>query len=72
MRAQHETAKEEVQREQTDRVKMVADLRAAHQEEAERLRTRITTLETYLSEKSAKYLEDSSLLRQVRLMWCRS
>ena len=57
----------EVQREQSDRVKVVADLHAAHQEEAERLRTRITTLETYLADKSAKYLEDSSLLRQVRL-----
>lgn len=64
MKGQHEAAKEEVQREQTNRVKVVADLRTAHQEEAERLRSRITTLEAYLAEKSAKYLEDSNLLRQ--------
>ncbi|KAK8383628.1 hypothetical protein O3P69_015830 [Scylla paramamosain] len=64
MRGQHEAAKEEVQREQTNRVKVVADLHMSHQEEAERLRTRINTLETYLADKSAKYLEDSSLLRQ--------
>ncbi|XP_063888560.1 early endosome antigen 1-like isoform X2 [Scylla paramamosain] len=64
MQGQHEAAKEEVQREQTNRVKVVADLRMSHQEEAERLRTRINTLETYLADKSTKYLEDSSLLRQ--------
>ncbi|XP_050729645.1 trichohyalin-like [Eriocheir sinensis] len=64
VRAQHEAAREEVQREQTDRVRVVADLRTAHQEEAERLRARISTLENYLADKSAKYLEDSSQLRQ--------
>ncbi|XP_045105794.1 centrosomal protein of 83 kDa-like isoform X2 [Portunus trituberculatus] len=64
VQGQQEAAQAEVQREQTDRVKVVADLRAAHQEEAERLRSRITTLETYLAGKSAKYLEDTSLLRQ--------
>ncbi|MPC36454.1 hypothetical protein E2C01_029912 [Portunus trituberculatus] len=64
VQGQQEAAQAEVQREQTDRVKVVADLRAAHQEEAERLRSRITTLETHLAGKSAKYLEDTSLLRQ--------
>lgn len=65
VRGQHEAGKEEVRRQEADRVRVVADLRTAHQEEAERLRARISTLENYLADKSAKYLEDSSQLRQV-------
>ncbi|KAG0729384.1 hypothetical protein GWK47_030421 [Chionoecetes opilio] len=64
VQGQCEAAKGEAQREQSDRVRMAADLRAAHQEEAERLKGRIATQEAYLADKSAKYLEDSSLLRQ--------
>lgn len=63
---QQEVIKQDVKKEQEVTARVIADLRASHQEEVQQLRARISTLQTQLVEKSNKYLDDCSHFKQVR------
>lgn len=63
-KSQYDMVKEEVKKERESGDRLMADLRASHQEELEQLRARISNLEIRLAEKNKNYLEECSQLKQ--------
>ncbi|KAK4299771.1 hypothetical protein Pmani_027988 [Petrolisthes manimaculis] len=64
MEKQSEAGKAERERLQQSRLQEVADLRMVHQEEVEQLRARVVTLQAQISDRSTKYLDECTQLKQ--------
>lgn len=66
MEKQNETGKEERERRREVWLQEMSDLRSTHQEEVEQLRARVMSLQTQMTDRSTKYLDECSQLKQVQ------
>lgn len=66
MEKQGEMGKDESERRREAWLQEVSDLRSTHQEEAEQLRARVMALQTQMTDRSTKYLDECNQLKQVK------